>query len=148
MPQDTLINYFGNPFVKILLRSPLHHFIDKNVVLIQYTGRKTGEPRSVPVNYLQMGNILHIISLKNRNWWRSMRGGASVRVLMNGKERNGWAELVEDNKKVTSELRLIYTEHPQNAHFIQIGLDENRKPLEADLQVAAKKRVAILIQLS
>ena len=148
MAKFNFLNSFGNPFVRLLIRSPFHSMIDHSVALIIYTGRKTGVTRSVPVNYLKEGNTLHIISLSSRKWWRNLHGGAAVKVVVEGKEHNGWAELIENGEQVIGELHKIYSANPQLARYIQIGLDENGVPLEKDLKAAAKKRVAIRIQLT
>jgi hypothetical protein len=100
MPQINLMNSLANPFVKLLASSPLHNLTDEKVVLITFTGRKSGKTKTVPVNYLLINKTLHIISLRNRNWWRNLKGGASIEVLLKGVKQNAWADLVEDQQKV------------------------------------------------
>ena len=69
-------------------------------------------------------------------------------MVVEGKEHNGWAELIKNVEQVIGELHKIYSANPQLARYIQIGLDENGVPLEKDLKAAAKNRVAIRIQLT
>jgi hypothetical protein len=67
MLRDFLMNTIANPLIKLLVRTPLHKLVDDGVVLITYTGRKSGKTITVPVNYLQVGHDLHIISFRSRN---------------------------------------------------------------------------------
>ncbi len=148
MSEFNFMNTVANPFVKLILRSPLHTLMDKSVVLITYTGRQTGETHSVPVNYVRDGKELKIISRRNRNWWRNMRGGAAVRVTLEGKERGGWAELFEQSREVTEVICKIYKKHPQITYLIGVSVDENKIPYEKELLQAAKNHVAVVIKLS
>jgi len=148
MDQKDFLNSIANPFVKLLLRSPLHKMVDKNVVLIIYTGRKTGETHSVPVNYVREGKTLHIISQRGWTWWRNLRDGAAVKIILEGKQYSGWAALSEDQEAVVAELRKIYSANPQNAHLINVSLDQDGTLNEGDLPAAAKDRVAVIITIS
>lgn len=53
-----------NPVVIWLLRSPFHGLIDKNTVLITFTGRKSGKSYTFPISYVRDGDTLMMISLK------------------------------------------------------------------------------------
>ncbi len=142
------MNSFANPFVKLLARSSLHHLVDENVILITYTGRKSGQIKTVPVNYFQEEKIIHVISIRNRNWWRNLKGGAPVEVLLKGKKRSAWAVLVEDRKKVAEELHVLCKQNPKYAQNLNIRLNANDNPDSKDLLEAARKRVAVIIKLS
>ena len=148
MNEKDFMNSIANPFVKLLLRSPLHKLADKSVVLIIYTGRKTGETHSVPVNYVKEGNTLHIISQRDRTWWRNLRDGAAVKIILEGKQYSGWAALIEDQAAVVAELRKIYSSNPQKAHLINVRLYHDGTLDESDLTIAAKERVAITLTIS
>jgi hypothetical protein len=148
MPQINLMNSLANPFVKLLARSPLHNLMDEKVVLITYTGRKSGKTNTVPVNYLLVNKTLHIISLRNRNWWRNLKGGASVEVLLKGIKQNGWADLVEDQQKVAEELDLFSRNDPKYAQYLNIHLNENGISEPKELLESSRNRVAVIIKIS
>ena len=148
MPSIDFINSFANPFVKILARSPLHNLVDKGVILITYIGRKSGKTSTVPVNFLLEEKTIHVISLRHRNWWRNLKGGASVEVLLKGKQRNAWAILVEEQQKVTKELDLFCRHDPKYAQYLQVHLNANGIPDPKDLMEAARNKVAVIIKLS
>lgn len=75
-----------NSMMKWLLRSPLHGLISKNIMLLTYTGRKSGKVYTVPVNYVRQSDHLSVVSYRHRTWWRNLRGGAPVTLLIQGQE--------------------------------------------------------------
>jgi len=137
-----------NPMMVWLLKSPLHGMISKNVMLVTVTGRKSGKPISTPANYLRDGNTLWVISWRKRTWWRNLRGGAQVRVLLAGQSREGRGQVIEEEKAVAQSLFDYYRRVPQVAKYVQIGLDAAGEPAAADCERAAQKMVAVRIDLS
>lgn len=99
LPPATLLR-IANPMVKALLRSPLHRVLDRQVVLLTVTGRRSGREYTVPVGRHQEGDTL--VVLAEGTWRLNLRGGASVRVLADGRERTVHAELEEDPDVVAS----------------------------------------------
>ena len=148
MPTINFMNTFANPFVKILARSPLHGLVDQEVILLSFTGRKSGKPIIVPVNYLLDELTIHVISIRHRNWWRNLKGGASVEVLLKGKLHNGWALLVEEQQRVARELNLFCGHNAKYAQFLKVSLNENGIPDPKQLMDAARSRVAVIIKIS
>jgi len=55
-----------NPIMIWLLKSPLHGFISKGVMLVTVTGRKSGKFFLTPTNYVRDGNTLWVISWRER----------------------------------------------------------------------------------
>jgi deazaflavin-dependent oxidoreductase (nitroreductase family) len=148
MLRDFLMNTIANPLIKLLVRTPLHKLVDDGVVLITYTGRKSGKTVTVPVNYLLVDRDLHIISLRSRNWWRNIKGGASVEVRLKGKRRSGWAVLVEKPQLVAKELDLFCWRNPEYARHLGLEKIEPGNQNQIGLLKAARERVAVKITLS
>ena len=44
-----------NPVLRVLLRSPAHRLLSGSVLLLQYTGRRTGRRYGLPVMYASSG---------------------------------------------------------------------------------------------
>src|SRR5207249_9479955 len=76
-----------NPFVAAILRSPLHGLLSKQVMLLTYTGRKTGKRYTIPVGYTRDGETLVVFS--SRTWRRNLRGDAPVEVRLQGRRYTG-----------------------------------------------------------
>src|SRR4030065_793576 len=93
-----------NSIMLWLLRSPLHPLLSGSTIVVTYTGRKSGNTYSLPVNYVRVGEELLIVSLSKRTWWRSLRGGAELTIRLRGKELPAPAEVFEDLTSVAQGL--------------------------------------------
>lgn len=89
-----------NPLVKALLRSPLHGLVSANLLLVTFTGRRSGREYTTPVGYEQLDGTLYVTSQTDRLWWRNLRGGAGVTVRLHGEVRDGHADVIEDDGDV------------------------------------------------
>lgn len=136
-----------NPLVIWLLRSPLHVAISQGVMLVSVTGRKSGKPIAVPTNYLRDGNTLWVISWRARTWWRNLRGGARVQLLLAGKRREGHGQVIEEETAVAQRLLAYYRNAPKAAKYMGIGLDAAGLPVAPDCARAAQKLVVVRIEL-
>jgi hypothetical protein len=137
-----------NPIMIWLLKSPLHGIVSKGVMLVTVTGRKSGRTISTPTNYLRDGDTLWVISWRDRKWWRNLRGGAQVRVLLAGKSVGGRGEIIEEGKAVAQSLYDYYSKAPKIARYVGVGLDTAGLPILADCERAAEKMVMIRIDLA
>lgn len=109
------INDLYNPLVKWVLRSPLHPFISKSILLISFNGRKSGKPYSTPINYAIDGNTITLITKRSRAWWKNLQGGVPVKVIVQGKEQSGTAEAVTpDDQTIIAELQKVYSGIPRS----------------------------------
>ena len=125
----------------------MHGMISKGVMLVTVTGRKSGKPISTPTNYLREENTLWVISWRERTWWRNLRGGAQVRVLLARKSVEGQGQVIEEERAVAQSLFDYYRKIPQAAKYVQVGLDEAGLPVSADCERAAQKMVMVKIEL-
>lgn len=137
-----------NPMMVWLLKSPLHGFISKGVMLVSVTGRKSGKTISTPTNYLREGNTLWVVSWRDRKWWRNLRGGTKVQILLAGKSVEGHGQVIEEQKAVAQSLFEYYRKAPQLAKYVQIGLDTAALPVSADCERAAQKMVLVRMDLA
>jgi deazaflavin-dependent oxidoreductase (nitroreductase family) len=136
-----------DPLMKWLLRSPFHGMISKGVMLVSVRGRKSGKTISTPTNYVREGNMLWVISWRDRKWWRNLRGGADVRLRLAGKEVRGCGRVIEEQKAVGQSLIDYYRRVPNNARYVGIGLDPAGLPRSADCERAAQRLVVVRIDL-
>lgn len=138
----------GNSFMSWVLRSPLHGMLSGGMMLITVTGRRSGKQISTPTNYLRDGNTLWVISWRDRKWWRNLRGGAQVRVLLAGQSVEGRGQVVEEEKAVAHILFEYYSKVPKVAKYVQIGLDAAGLPVPADCERSAQKMVVVRIDMA
>ena len=87
-----------NPVVSALLRSPLHRLLSREYMLLTVTGRKTGRSYTIPVGRHEFDGAFVVYAAGG--WRLNLRGGADVRLTLDGHERTGHAELEEDPARV------------------------------------------------
>lgn len=136
-----------NPMMIWLLKSPLHGFVSKNIMLTTVIGRKSGRQISTPTNYLRDGNTLWVISWRDRKWWKNLRDGAQIQVLLAGNSLEGRGQVIGEGRAVAQSLFEYYSKVPQIAKYVQIGLDAAGLPVSADCEQAAKKMVVVRIDI-
>mgnify|MGYP001194374218 CR=1 FL=1 len=137
----------GNDFVAWVLRSPFHGMLSKDMMLVTVTGRKSGKSISTPTNYVRDGDTLWVISLRERTWWRNLRGGANVRVVLARRGVEGRGQVIEEESQVSQSLFEYYSKVPQYAKYVQVSLDAAGLPVSADCARAAQKLLVVRIDL-
>ena len=137
----------GNIFVGGILRSPFHRLLSKNTMLITFTGRLSGKRYTTPVNYLLIGDVLSVVSQRDRTWWRNLRGGSLVTLQLNGEKVRGRAVVVEDDEGIHQHLLAYLQQAPNLARYFGVELDVEGRPDEEDVARASRSRVMVRIGL-
>jgi deazaflavin-dependent oxidoreductase (nitroreductase family) len=131
-----------NPTVRFLLRSPIHGFWSRSLMLITFTGRKTQRVYTTPVRYLKSGDAVWAFTSVENKWWRNLEGGATVSLRIQGKQGSYRAEAVTAAPdQVRAALREFLSHFPQDAPYYDIGLGPDRRPSESDLERASQKTI-------
>ena len=129
-------------FMTWMLRSPLHVFMG-GIMLITVTGRKSGRAISTPVNYARDGDTLLVTSKADRTWWKNVRGGAKVTLLIDGKTYQADANAIEDHATVDRELLRFFRLIKRTIAGI-IHLDKDGQPTQPEkFTQVAQSRVTI-----
>jgi len=63
------------------------------LLLLTFTGRKSGKEFTTPIRYVQEGETLQIRVLVEYSWWKNLLAKATVHVLLRGEVRTGIAEV-------------------------------------------------------
>ncbi len=87
------------------------------------------------------------VSLRSRKWWRNLRGGAQVGLVLAGREREAFASVAESDSEICRGLAEIIASSPSMARPLAIGLDEVGRPRPADLACASERRVIVRARL-
>jgi deazaflavin-dependent oxidoreductase (nitroreductase family) len=104
------MNKIANPFVRLILRSRWHRWMSSTVLLITYRGRKSRREYTLPVNYVRQGQILYIVPgmAEKKTWWRNLRGGATVQLVLEGKKTSGEARLLEGEAEAIARIDAVW----------------------------------------
>jgi len=143
-----LMNMIGNPFMKAILRSPFHPILSKSTALLSIKGRKSGKVYTFPVNYQREGNEVWVISMRDRTWWKNLRGGGQVALRLEGIEYKGEGEVFEECQEVAQQLDPFIRRSPAYGKYLKVGFDSDGNPNLGDLIKAAESRVMIRFKLN
>jgi deazaflavin-dependent oxidoreductase (nitroreductase family) len=146
MSQTPTIPPIVNRAMKFVLRSPVHGMVSKSVLLITFTGRKSGKTYTTPVSYSQHDGQVTVFT--HADWWKNLRGGASVTLRLRGMELQGLAEPVaEDKQAVAAGLIAHLRKVPSDATFYGVTFDDNKNPRTEEVERAARTVVMIRVWL-
>jgi hypothetical protein len=90
-----------NPMLGFLLRTPLAGPVRKQLMVLSFTGRKTGRPFTLPVSAHVIDNDLY--ALTGAAWKQNFRDGAPAQVVYDGKSTAMCGELITD-RAIVSDL--------------------------------------------
>jgi ABC-type molybdate transport system ATPase subunit len=137
-----------NPFVVFILRSPLHFLASKNLIFITFQGRKSQKTYNIPVSYHREGNDLIALTLKQNLWWKNLKSIKRTQITLLGNKEDVSLTIVDqDTKFIKEKMRELIIEKPIDAYFAKVKLDNNRLPLEEDLEEASQKHIVLKFTL-
>lgn len=137
-----------NPLMTLLLRSPLHPLVSGSLLLLTFTGRRSGREYTTPVGYEQRDGALFVTSQTDRTWWRNLHGGAEVTVRLRGERRKGRADVVVDDRAVAEYVHGFLERHGvESASRIALSIDAVGVPDVETLAAGLEDVVVIEIQL-
>lgn len=146
MSQAPTIPPYVNQAMKFVLRSPVHGVISKSILLITFTGRKSGKTYTTPVSYSQHGDQVYVFT--HATWWKNLCGGAAVTLRIQGRELQGLAEpVVEDKQAVAAGLMAHLRVVPSDARYYDVTFDERGNPQVEEVVKAVQSVVMIRVQL-
>lgn len=124
-----------NPLLMAVLRSPLHGLMSGSLMILRFTGRKSGKRYSIPVGYLERGRQLFVFS--HSAWANNFRQPATVSLRLRGSEIAGAARVIEDRSRVPEIVGMFIAKNgaamaermglagtTSGATFIEIALGE------------------------
>lgn len=143
---ETTIPPIVNHSMKFILRSPLHGMVSKSILLITFTGRKSGRKYTTPVSYSQKGNQVYVFT--HAPWWKNLLGGEPVTLRLRGQDLQGLPEVVADDKQaVAAGLAEHLRQVRSDARFYAVTYDDQGNPRTAEVAQAAQTVVMIRIRL-
>ena len=133
-----------NRTMKLILRSPVHGMVSKNILLITFTGRKSGKTYTTPVSYSQHGNQVYVFT--HATWWKNLRGGAEVGLLLKRRPVTALAEPDLDTKSVEARMHTYLRHVPGAARPLGIRMQNGTANAE-DISRTARDRLFVRLRL-
>jgi deazaflavin-dependent oxidoreductase (nitroreductase family) len=146
------MNKIANPFVRLILRSPLHSLLSASLLLITYRGRKSGREYTLPVQYVRKGQAITIIpgNPAQKIWWRNLVGGVSVKLTLRGQSLSGQATVLQGEdyaELITSGLRAYLEKFPSAAGMYRVSRKADGSYDTDELKLAALSMVMVRVEL-
>jgi deazaflavin-dependent oxidoreductase (nitroreductase family) len=146
MSETPTVPPFVNQAMKFVLRSPVHGMVSNTILLISFTGRKSGKVYTTPVSYSQSDDQVYIFT--HATWWKNLRNGTPVTLHLKGRDFQGLPEPVaEDKHAVAAGLMQHLRKVPSDARYYGVSLDEHKNPRAEEVEKAAQKVVMICVRL-
>jgi hypothetical protein len=133
----------GNFFMKSIVNSPLHPLLGGGIAVISVQGCKTGKHYSTPVNVVKDDGVFTVVSLKNRHWWRNLRGGRPAELRLSGVNYSVHGEVLESHEEVVEGLGRYFERHPAYAKYFGVNISPGGQPAPEDLEREARLRVIV-----
>jgi deazaflavin-dependent oxidoreductase (nitroreductase family) len=144
-PPPRALLKIANPVVRAVLRSPLHGLLSKRLMVLTVTGRRSGQSYSLPVGRYDAGDGTLLVSAGGA-WRHNLRGGADVRVTLDGRERRGHAVLLEDADQAAEEFAALLNR--VGPRPLGIKLHVARAPTAAEVKAALRGRGVAHLRLT
>ena len=84
----------ANPAIKGLLGSRFAGPMGKSLMLLRFTGRRSGTVYTTPVGYVREGESVVVVTSPTYTWWKNIRDGADVEVCLDGTWRKAHARVL------------------------------------------------------
>jgi deazaflavin-dependent oxidoreductase (nitroreductase family) len=86
-------------------------------VLLETTGRVSGQPRCTPIGGRIDGDTFWFVSMngESANYVRNIKANNAVRVRIHGRWRAGWARLLPDDDARTRNAQLSWVNRTANS---------------------------------
>ncbi|MAD07191.1 MAG: hypothetical protein CMP86_07255 [Gammaproteobacteria bacterium] len=140
---------FINPIVVVMARSILHRVLSHQVVVLDFSGRRSGRRYTIPVTYLRCDGEVLCMTERNGIWWRNLQGGVPVQLTLNGRSVSTISQVeIDDNQQIAGALRLFCLRSRISAYFAGVGFDSDGEPNSMDLVRAAERHVLITLTLT
>jgi deazaflavin-dependent oxidoreductase (nitroreductase family) len=121
--------------------------IGRLVLLLTTTGRKSGQPRVVPLQYEEIDGKIYLGSSRgvDADWVRNIRANSKVEVRVKARRFFGTAEVVTDVKRNADFLEVRLQRHPRMIGAMMKSEGLSGKPDRRSLERYAAQIALVVI---
>ena len=137
-----------NPWMAILLRSPVSFLVHKRILVVEYQGRKTGRQYRIPLSYHLCDNRICCLTESTGIWWRNLVDyPGKVDIWLEGKKESCHVAIGDDaDSDAIDVLSQICHSSRMSAFFSGVRIRESI-PIQADIERAIKVHTLSLIHI-
>jgi len=101
----------ANPVLRRVLASRAHWPFSRWFCLLSYEGNATGDRHTTPVGYSRTGDIVHVVTIRERaNWWKNFQEPYDCTLYLDGEPIRATGEIVSN--AVKHESHVVNFLHP------------------------------------
>ena len=134
---------------RVAYRIGLESLVGRMVLLLTTTGRKTGLPRTTPLQYEEINGDYYVAVASahgcKADWFRNLRKDPTVRVKVGTREFTGAAEPITDTGRIADFLEVRLKRHPRIVGAIMRRAGLPSSPTRAQLEEYASRRAMVVI---
>jgi hypothetical protein len=135
-----------NNVVKWLLRSPLHGLLSYGLMLVTYTGRKSGNTFTTPVSYIRSDG--GVVFFANHSWWHNFEAPSSVTLRIKGRNLHGVARAITNAYEIEPVVRAYLEDKGvRSAWMIGLKLKSKSVPPREELARAIADRNMTMVRV-
>jgi len=137
----------ANTVIRPLLRSPLHPLLSGQLMLLGYTGGRSGRRYSFPIGYFSWGDR-EVLSFGNRRWPFALRGARDIELLIRGAPHPATSKVVSDREgKAALLTEFVRRKGPRVARRLMLGLPGDRLPTASEVAQAVTATTIVRFDL-
>jgi hypothetical protein len=138
----------ANAVVRPMLRSPLHPVLSSRLMLLNYTGGKTGKQYSFAIGYFPWDEGDVIVS-STATWPGAIGSARDIRVLIKGRWLPARPVVIKEAGPKADMLgEFAMRNGPRAAKGLMLGLPGDRQPDRHELLAAAAKTTLVRFSLT
>jgi deazaflavin-dependent oxidoreductase (nitroreductase family) len=124
--------------------------IGRFILLLTTTGRKSGLPRTTPLQYEKIDGAYYAGSARGAqaDWFRNLVANPRVEVWVKSQRFCGQAEAITAPDRIADFLEFRLRRHPRMMGMILKRDGLPAKPTRADLEAYAQKLAMVIIRVS
>jgi deazaflavin-dependent oxidoreductase (nitroreductase family) len=116
---------WANSMMKWALTAPgIQGLVGKGVALLTFTGRRTGKTYTVPVSYSRDGDVVTVITKRQRRWWHNFETPTEVELRLAGHTYTGKARIEAGDAETLDYMVGYLAERPIDAKAYGLAKDE------------------------
>jgi F420H(2)-dependent quinone reductase len=137
------LSRLGSPVVRWVLSGRAHSLMSRQLLLVTFTGRRTGRSFTTAVSYVRDGNELLIPG--GGGWWKNL-GSGPVTVRLRGSRMPVVPEVITESDGMSEVLRRMMDGNPAVSAFTGIGRGDKGLPRPDDLE-RERRRGFVVVRL-
>ncbi|MGD2061711.1 MAG: nitroreductase/quinone reductase family protein [Acidimicrobiia bacterium] len=116
---------WANAWMIWALKTPgIQRMVGQGVALLSFTGRRSGNPYTIPVSYHREADVVTVITKRPRKWWHNFESPTEVELRLAGETYAGRAEIWSDQEEAVDFMTEYLKKRPVDARAYGLAKDE------------------------